>query len=217
VVDAEARTCGEIFCVVAPQVSDYREVVLAWGAGVALLGPALLLLGGVQIGVPDLFGGWMAAQVGGIAEHAAREALTGAIMLQGVLFVVAVVLVALPPVRRALTPAGLKRRRVRERAQEVFLSRNLQATRERTGVLIFVALEERRAEILADEGIASRVDPGVWREAVGALVAGMRRGAPAEGFTAAIGLCGAVLAEHFPPGEDNPDELPNALVELPKR
>jgi putative membrane protein len=49
------------------------------------------------------------------------------------------------------------------------------------------------------------------------MTAGMRRGAPADGFTAAIRICGAVLAEHFPPGEDNPDELPNALVELPKR
>ena len=217
VVEAEARTRGEIFCVVAPQVSDYREVVLAWAAGVALLGPALLLLGGVQVAVPDLLGGWTAVQVGGIAQRAVREALTGAIVLQGVLFVIVALLVAVPAVRRVLTPAGLKRRRVHERAQEVFLSRNLQATRERTGVLIFVALEERCAEILADEGIASRVDPGVWAEAVGALTAGMKRGAPAEGFTAAIGLCGAVLAEHFPPGDDNPDELSNALVELPKR
>lgn len=217
VVEAEARTCGEIFCVVAPQVSDYREVVLAWAAGVALLGPALLLLGGVQVSVPDLLDGWTAVQVSGVAARAAHEALTGAIMLQCALFVVVALLVALPPVRRALTPAGLKRRRVHERAQEVFLSRNLQATRQRTGVLIFVALEERCAEILADEGIASRVDRGVWVEAVGALTAGMKRGAPDQGFTDAIRLCGAVLAEHFPPAEDNPDELPNALVELPKR
>jgi putative membrane protein len=215
VAQAEARTRGEIFCVVAPQVSDYREVVLAWAAGVALLGPALLLLGGVEVSVPDMLDGWTAAQVGGVAERAARGALTGAILLQGALFVVTALLVAIPPVRRALTPPGLKRHRVHERAQEVFLSRNLQATRERTGVLIFVALEERRAEILADEGIASKVDQGVWVAAVGALTEGMKRGRPAEGFTAAIRLCGEVLAEHFPPGEDNPDELPNALVELP--
>jgi putative membrane protein len=31
---------------------------------------------------------------------------------------------------------------------------------------------------------------------------------------AAIELCAAVLAEHFPPGAINRDELPNAIVEL---
>jgi putative membrane protein len=217
VSEAEARTRGEIFCVVAPSVSDYREVVLAWAAGVALLAPALLLAGGVEVSVPDMLGGWTAAQVGGVAESAARGALTGAILLQGALFVLTALLVALSPVRLALTPPGLKRQRVHERAQEVFLSRNLHLTRERTGILIFVALAERRAEILADEGIASKVDQQVWADAVAALTAGMRRGSPAEGFTAAIRLCGDVLAEHFPPRDDNPDELPNALVELPKR
>jgi len=214
--EAETRTRGEIFCVVAPSVSDYREVILAWAAGVALLAPAVLLLGGIEVSAPEALNGWTAAQVGGVAESAARAALMGAILLQGVLFVGTAALVSIPLVRRALTPPGLKRHRVHERAREVFLSKNLQATRERTGVLIFVALEERRAEILADEGIASRVNPEIWSAAVGALTDGMKRGRPAEGFTAAIRLCGEVLAEHFPPGDDNPDELPNALVELPR-
>jgi putative membrane protein len=61
------------------------------------------------------------------------------------------------------------------------------------------------------------VDQKVWVDAVDALTNGMKRGAPAEGFTAAIRLCGEVLAEHFPPSNDNPDELPNVLVELPER
>ena len=57
VSEAEARTRGEIFCVVAQAASDYREVVLAWAAGVALLAPALLLAGGVEVRAPDLIGG----------------------------------------------------------------------------------------------------------------------------------------------------------------
>jgi putative membrane protein len=42
----------------------------------------------------------------------------------------------------------------------------------------------------------------------------MREGQTADGFIAAIEQCGAVLAEHFPPGVLNPDELPNRLVEI---
>ena len=112
-------------------------------------------------------------------------------------------------VRRVLTPPPLKRERVRARAREQFIGKNLQATRERTGVLIYVSMREHMAELMADEGIAGSVEPQVWDQAMAALTAGLRRGAPAEGFAAAIGLCADVLAERFParPG-DNPDELP---------
>jgi putative membrane protein len=46
------------------------------------------------------------------------------------------------------------------------------------------------------------------------LIAGIGQGRTADGFIAAIEQCGAVLAEHFPPGVLNPDELPNKLVEI---
>lgn len=216
VVAAEARTRGEIYCVAAEASSDYREVAIGWAAGVALLAPALLLLGGVRVTAPDLLTGWTAAQAGSLAERAVREALLGAVLLQGVLFALVAVLASLRPLRRRLAPLSLKRQRVRERAREQFLAKGLHATRERTGVLIFVSLEEHLAEIIADEGVASRVSPEIWVHAMDALTSGMKRGDPAGGFTAAIALCGEVLAEHFPPGEDNPDELSNALVELPR-
>ncbi|MEO8113076.1 MAG: TPM domain-containing protein [Phenylobacterium sp.] len=216
---AEARTTGEIYCVVAEESSDYGETPLAWAAGVALLGPALLLLGGIHVSVPDMFGdSWTAAQLGQAAEAAAKKALVGAILLQGLLFVVILLLTAIPPVRRALTPPGLKRERVRRRAREQFLAKNLHMTRERTGVLIFVSLAERMAELVADEGIAEHVEPHVWDRAMAALTEGLKRGQPGAGFAAALGLCGDVLAERFParPG-DNPDELPDAVVVLPRR
>jgi putative membrane protein len=84
-------------------------------------------------------------------------------------------------------------------------------------VLIFVSFAERMAELIADEGVAAHVDPQVWDQAMAALVDGLRRGHAAAGISAAIGLCGEVLAEHFPADlENNPDELPNAVVVLPR-
>lgn len=214
---AEARTTGEIYCVVAEQSGHYGETPLAWAAGVALLGPALLLLGGVHVTVPDLFGGWTAAQVGAAAEAAARRALIGAIVLQAVLFAIVAVIVAFRPVRLALTPGGIKRHEVRRRAREIFQSKNLEATRGRTGVLIFVSLAEHMAEIIADEGIASHVEPHVWDQAMAALAEGLKRGQPGAGFAAAVGLCGDVLAERFPSNpRDNPNQLPDAVVLLPR-
>jgi putative membrane protein len=216
--EAEARTSGEIYCVVAEQSGHYGETPLAWAAGVALLAPALLLLGGVQVTVPELFGaGWTAAQVGAAAEAAARSALVGAVLLQAVLFAAVAIVVALRPVRLALTPRLSKRHEVQRRAREIFLTKNLEATRERTGVLIFVSLAERMAELIADEGIAQHVEPRVWDRAMAALAEGLKRGEPAAGFTAAIAHCGDVLAERFPADpKDNPNELPDAVVVLPR-
>ena len=214
---AEARTTGEIYCVVTEESGEYGETPLAWAAGVALLGPALLLLGGVHVSVPDLFGAWSAAEVSRAAERAAHEALIGAIVLQAVLFVATFLLVAIPPVRRTLTPKAFKRERVRRRALEQFAAKNLHLTRDRTGVLVFVSFAERMAELVADDGIAAHVAPHDWDRAMAALVEGLKRGHPGAGIAAAVGLCGDLLAERFPcDPSDNPDQLPNKVAVLPR-
>ena len=71
--EAEAKTTGEIYCVVTEESSHYAEVPIAWAAGVALLGPALLLLAGVHVNIPDVFTSWSAcvmwtSSLGFIAE-----------------------------------------------------------------------------------------------------------------------------------------------------
>jgi len=218
VARGELRTRGEIYTVVARESSDYREVPVAWAAIAALAVPALLLAGGVQVSAPEILTGeWSAAQIGAVAEQSVRSALTWALLMQGVLFAAVALLVGMiPPLRRLLTPKGLKRERVLRRAQEQFLAKNLAATRERTGVLIYVSAKERMAELIADEGVASKVDPKVWDEAMAALISGIKRKRPAEGFEAAIGLCADILAEHFPAhASDNPNELSDSVVVLP--
>lgn len=216
---AEARTTGEIYCVLAEESSDYHATPLAWAVGVALLAPALLLLAGIEVTAPDvsMFGGWTADQVEDVGEATARAALTGALLLQALLFVTTLFLVAIPPVRRALTPRGMKRDRVRQRAEEQFLSKNLHATRDRTGVLIYVSAAERMAELVADAAIHAQVDAGTWDRAMTALTAGLKQGRAAEGFVEAIGICGERLAERFPARpDDNPNELSDAIVVLPR-
>ncbi|WP_293675922.1 TPM domain-containing protein [uncultured Phenylobacterium sp.] len=216
---AEIRTTGEIYCVVAEESSDYHATPLAWAAGVALLAPAVMLLAGVHVTAPDMamFGGWTADQVEDVGEATARAALIGTLLMQGLLFVVTLFVVAIPPVRRALTPRGMKRDRVRQRAEEQFLAKNLHATRERTGVLIYVSAAERMAELIADESIDAQVDASVWAQAMAALTDGLRRGDPAAGFAAAIAQCADILADRFPARfGDNPNELPDAVVVLPR-
>jgi len=67
---------------------------------------------------------------------------------------------------------------------------------------------------VADEGINAKVASEVWDKAIAALIDGIRQGRAGDGFIAAIERCGAVLAEHFPPGALAADELPNKLVQI---
>ena len=214
---AERDTAGEIYCVVAEESSDYHATPLAWAAAVALLAPAILLAAGIEVTAPEasMFGGWTAAQVEDIGEATARAALVGTLLLQAALFLVTLLVVSIRPIRLALTPRGLKRDRVRARADEQFLSKNLHATRERTGVLIYVSAAERMVELVADETIHEQVSDAAWQPPVAALVEGLKRGNVAQGFERCIGLCADLLAERFPakPG-DNPNELPDKPVTL---
>jgi len=204
---AEAKTSGEIFCIYERKLEDADDNTrLLWSAGCALLIPPLLAAGELL-----LFNPWTAASAAG-AEARAWELLTIFLFLQGACFAVAFGLLSIPAVRRWATPRAVKRARAHRAALQAFLARGLHITQDRTGVLIFVVEEDHQIEIVADEGIHSKVAPEVWGDAVAALAQGLKRGQAAEGFEAAIGLCAQVLAEHFPPGPDDRNELPNRIV-----
>jgi len=102
---------------------------------------------------------------------------------------------------------------VEERAITAFFRHGLYRTREGTGVLVFVSVFERRAWILADQGINDKVPAGTWDQVVRDLIAGIRAGRQGEALGAAVTRVGAVLAEYFPIRSDDRDELRNLIVE----
>ena len=50
--------------------------------------------------------------------------------------------------------------------------------------------------------------------AMAALIDLVRKGKPGEGMAEAVRQMGVVLAAHFPRGSENPNELPDRLIEL---
>ena len=118
------------------------------------------------------------------------------------------------PLRLALTPGGTKTRRVRRRAIMLFKTAAERRTEGRTGILIYLSMGEHRAEIVGDEAITAVTTPETWGEAMAALVTEVKAGRPADGIIAAIGLIGAVLAEHFPRDSADRNEIPDKLIEL---
>lgn len=211
---AERRTSGEIFCVFARQVSSYRDVSLGWAAAAALVLPMLLIPFNFDPAwFPGLGDSWEAAHLAA-REVTIGKTLSAYAVIQAAVFVVVFLITCIPAVLRAVTPRRVRRARVRRAALQQFLAHGLHTTQNRTGVLIFAALSDRQVEIVADESIHSKVDAEVWAKAVDALTRSLRVGRAADGFETAIGLTGDVLAAHFPPRANNPDELPNRLVEI---
>lgn len=186
---AEARSMGQVVPVVVERSEPYEEA--RWIAAVVA---AALVTGLVELLR------WEPT----IAELFALQILGGLLgWIAG----------RLAPVERLLAGKGHQERAVQARAEQAFFEHGLHETRDGTGVLIFASLRERRAVVIGDRGIHARMGDVEWKRAVEALVDGMRRDSPGDGFVAAIAIAGARLEEHFPrrAGEIIPNELPDGL------
>lgn len=102
----------------------------------------------------------------------------------------------------------------RERAIEVFSKLRVWDTEHNSGVLIYLLLADHDIEIVADRGIASRVDPAAWETVAHAMEDAFRQGDFERGALAGIAQIDAILTVHFPPSGHNPDELANRPVIL---
>ena len=187
--NVEDATSGEIVHVIAEQAGHYRAVPLLWAMLAALVTPWPLI--------------WL------------TDISTSRIFLIQLAVALALGLaLSWPKLRFALVPRSIKHNQAHEAASREFLRRGMTRTREKTGVLIYIALAEHHAEILADTGVADRVDPGIWASIVADLTAAIRNGLMIEGLEQAIRRTGAILAQHAPPRLDDVDELPNKVILL---
>lgn len=114
-------------------------------------------------------------------------------------------------VQRFFVHAKERESEVHRRALTEFYESGLHHTKNRTGVLIFVSLMERKCVVLADEGISLKLPAETWQNLVEKVLQGIRTGRPAEGLIAAIEECGRILSKHFP-ADDHQNQLPNELV-----
>jgi len=210
---AEENTDGEITCVLAHEVSNYREVPLGWAALAALGVPPLLVLAGLQrLALADIFTSWTDDSLRAVEELILR-ALTSYALLQAAIFVVVALVGSLPAIRRLITPGVLKRHRVRMVARHHFAASGYRLGHGVPHILIFASLADRRVELVAHKAIHDAVGQELWDEAVAAVTEGMKAGRPADGFIRAVTLCGEALAKHFPATGPKTNRLPNDILE----
>jgi putative membrane protein len=186
---AERATSGEIVAVIAGESDSYLWAPILTAALAAL-----------AIAAPLIFFTWINVHWIYLLQIATFAVLSGVLMRR--------------PWRYLLVPKSIKQERAHGRAIEQFLVQNLHTTQGRTGVLIFVSVAERYAEILADAAVHSRVPREDWQSIVDQLTAHIGVGRTGDGFVAAIERVGVILALHFPPGTADPRALPNHLIVL---
>ena len=104
----------------------------------------------------------------------------------------------------------------RERGVALFGKLRVWDTEHNNGVLIYLLLAEHAIEIVADRGIDARVSDDDWRAMAQRMGAAFREGRFEDGLTQALEEMSALLVEHFPLRDDEPDrnELPDEPVVL---
>lgn len=189
VARAERATVGEILPVVLERSDEHPGARWLAAFALALLGSALAVL------VAPGSEAWvvLAAQLacGALGWATAR---------------------ALPDFQRLFVREARATEMAEEQALQEFHRHALHETRERTGVLVFVSLFERRAIVLGDRGIDERVQAEDWRAATEAILRGIAAGSLRDGLAAGVRACGAVLAEHVPWRDGDRNELPDRVI-----
>ena len=105
-------------------------------------------------------------------------------------------------------------RTARERAIEVFSRLRIWDTEDNAGVLIYLLLADRRVEIVADRGIDARVGDAAWDAICREMQSEFAAGRFEAGAILGIEAISDLIATHFPPGDENPNELPDTPVVL---
>ena len=100
---------------------------------------------------------------------------------------------------------------VEKRSLFVFNRLKLNETKLRNGVLIYLAVKDRKFAILGDEGINKVVEDGFWNDVKDMMLSHFKEGRFAEGLEEGIQRCGEKLKTYFPYQSDDINEIPDDI------
>ena len=101
---------------------------------------------------------------------------------------------------------------VMDHALKIFHRLNMHHTKERNGVLIYVAYDDHVFAILGDKGIHEKVPENFWDDVKEQLTKNFAEGKFMEGLKQAILTCGGHLKKHFPEKGKDTNELSDEVA-----
>ena len=204
VTRAEAGTDGEIVTIVTGRSDSYHDVGLHYAVAAMLLvaaSPAVAPRTRCQLGC---------SRPAGPGAGLATRFL--ALMIAEVFLLIVGYGLSWMPLRIAMTPRATRAAYAAARSRSSRRRREAR-TAARTGILLYLSLDERMAEIVADEAIHKTVPPNSgatrWRRWSTRCARPARRGHGRGG-----GADRHDPRRHFPKTEDDRNELPDRLIEL---
>lgn len=105
-----------------------------------------------------------------------------------------------------------KRRSLEQLALREFHHLKLSKTKDRTGILFFLLLSERKFHIIADEGIHRKVPEGTWERVAGSMSAEFRSGKYRDGIVHGVESVGKILSGAFPKSAGDRNEISDNVV-----
>ncbi len=172
VTASEARANAHIAFVAVPASDRYALFPIIWGALIALVAAGVGAFIWRNLDIRDGF---------------AAEA---------VLFCLVSLILEWRPLKLLIVPAHIKQARARAFAHREFAARILASPERRGGVLLFVSLGERYAELIADREAHARVGQEAWDRIFADFRTRAQSSHVADAAVTAIEACGAALASH---------------------
>lgn len=200
----EAKTTGEIAVAVSPESDSYSFYELLFSVILGVVVFTALILFSNQI-IPNLeryfweMPKWFYAAFIGVISFS--------------IIAIAFLLANIPFVDRRIIPNSVKYAAVEANAASTFYRAGINKTEEASGILIYISYLEQKVRILADSGIASKIDANIWNQIAEKLAKNLKSNGE-KAICVAIEECGKILEENFPAKEKNPDEISNELIIL---
>lgn len=190
VAAAEAKTSAEIRVVVRREpLIQHPFYSIMWAALVSLVAP------------------WPLAIVFGFRP-------LQLLAIQAAIFMVLAGVFMLPNIALRLVPRLAQKIAARGAALEVFLSYGIPQTKGRTGIVIFTAAQERRVEVVADEGVHTPLGHAAWQDICERVAEEAKKGGLADGLIAGAQKAGDLLSGPYPPRPGEKNELDNHVILL---
>ncbi|WP_306643990.1 TPM domain-containing protein [Sanyastnella coralliicola] len=98
-----------------------------------------------------------------------------------------------------------------DRAAFLFEELEMHKTKDRNGVLFYLALLDRKFAILGDVGINTKVPPNFWDSIRDEMQGHFKQGAFVKGLCEGVERAGEELKRFFPYQKDDVNELPDEI------
>jgi uncharacterized membrane protein len=98
-----------------------------------------------------------------------------------------------------------------EVCKEMFTKLNMHQTKDRNGILFYLAINSKSFAVWGDEGIHQKVDDEFWKSITDCAIGYFKQNDLITGIEKAIELCGEKLKIHFPIEADDKNELSNTI------